>query len=121
MQGLINTLKALAILTGAFLLFVGLVFVSPRQTLLYWLIASSITLLVTFFKRHNFRWWAVGVMAVGIALAFSPLDFTIRSRPAGFGLRIMPVAYGYTSPENTVNYGCTLQRNPPKKALVLFL
>ncbi len=85
------------------------------------MLLAAITLLFALIRGWKLRWWAVASLSLAVALALSPIDFVIRSRGREIGFRFLPVAFGFASQEDTINYGCMLQRNPPKWAIVLFI
>jgi len=121
MQILLKSLKVFGIALAVAIVFVALSVISPRHSLFFWMILSTVILSIAVLKARKFRWWAVTALFIGLVLAISPIDFVVRSRHGQSGFKVMRVAFGYASPEGTVNYGCILQRNPPKIALVLFI
>jgi len=121
MHYLLKVFKVIGSALAVVFLFVALNVASPRHSLFFWMVLSIAILSIAILKVQKFRWWAATALIIGLVLALSPIDFVVRSRHGQSGLRVMRVAFGYASPEGTVNYGCMLQRNPPKFALVLFI
>ena len=121
MRALLKSIQVTGIVLCVFGVFLALALFSFRKSLFDWLVFSSIFLPVVFLCGYRFRLCALGVLLIGVSLALSPLDFLVRSERGESGLQIRPVAFGFVSPPGTINYGCTIQRNPPKKALVLFI
>jgi len=119
MPTLIKSAKTIAIVVGAFAVLILLISVSERYSLFYWFLVSAVVLPVTFWKGLALRWWwSLSAFAVAIALAASPIDFTIRSG-GGLGVRILPVHYGYYCKEGTDCRGCIVFGNPPRQTIVL--
>jgi hypothetical protein len=117
MPTLIKSAKAIAIIVGAFAVLILLRSVSDRDSLVYWLLFSAVVLPVFFWRGLGFWQWSLSALAVAIALAASPVDFTVRT--GKLGLRVLPVHYGNYCKEGTDCRGCDLHGNPPRQSIVL--
>jgi hypothetical protein len=117
MPTLIKSAKTIGIIVGAFAVLILLSSVSDRHSLRYLFLFSAVFLPLIVWRGLALWRWSLSGLAVAVALAASPIDFTIRS--GGLGLRILPVHYGIYCKDGTDCRGCIVFGNPPTSAIVL--
>jgi hypothetical protein len=119
MKAFVKLLQLAGILLSILALYILLLRFAYRESLFYWMLLTVVTLPVVFWtQKKRFKWWCLCAMLVAIALAASPIDFTIQ-RGSRLGIHLRPVEFGFASEPPAVNYGCVLQHNPPERAIVL--
>jgi hypothetical protein len=117
MPTLIKFASALAIVIGMGAVFIALMIVSFRHSLLYWAMLSIPVLLLTAWRGRALWRWGLAFALLAVSLAASPIDFVIRSGEPS--LRILPALYGITCESGFFCYGCLVPPYPARQAIVL--
>jgi hypothetical protein len=114
---LMKSARATGVIIGIFAVFVLLMAVSLRHSLLYWAMLSLAVLPVIAWRDRALGPSFLVAIAVAASLAASPIDLVFR--PGAAGLRFLPAMHGLACREGFACYGCLGSLHDARYAVIV--